>query len=56
MQNVAWPTMTVNRPELMPSGSSIVRKALFSAMPVTMPGSAIGRTTSSETAFAAEER
>ena len=35
---------------------SIVRKALFSAMPVTMPGSAIGRMISSETAWRPKKR
>lgn len=49
MQNVACPTITVNRPSWIPSGDSTVRKALLSAMPVTMPGSAIGRMTSSDT-------
>ena len=33
-QNVAWPMMIVSRPNSMP----IVRNAVFSARPVTMPG------------------
>ena len=49
MQNVACPTITVNSPSSTPSGCSMVRKAFDSAMPVTMPGSAIGRTTRSDT-------
>ena len=32
----------------MPSGSSTVLKVAFSAMPVTIPGSAIGRMTRNE--------
>ena len=51
MQNVAWPTMIVNRPAGMPSTG--VRKPVItdcSARPVTMPGSAIGRMTSRLTA------
>lgn len=36
--------MTVNMPRPTPSGSRTVRKAVLSATPVTMPGSAIGRT------------
>ena len=55
MQNVACPTITVNRPSCRPNGVSTVLNALFSAMPVTMPGSAIGRMTSSETRLPAEE-
>ena len=46
MENVAWPTITENNPSPMPSGSSTVLNVLFRATPVTMPGSAIGRTTS----------
>src|SRR5450631_3764320 len=45
MQKVAWPSTTVSRPNEMPSGFSTVRNAEFSAMPVTIPGSAIGRMT-----------
>ena len=47
MQNVAWPTMIVKSPALMPNTGS--RKPWIvdcRATPVTMPGSAIGRTTS----------
>ena len=40
-QNVAWPTMIVISPKSKPT----VRNAVFSAMPVTMPGRASGRTT-----------
>jgi hypothetical protein len=46
-QNVACATTSVSRDSGTPR---IVRKALFSAMPVTMPGNAIGRITSSDTA------
>ena len=38
-QKVAWPTMIVNRP----NGISNVTNVVRSAMPVTTPGSAIGR-------------
>ena len=48
MQNVAWPTMTVNRPSSMPSGDSTSRNVALSAMPVTIPGSASGSTTRNE--------
>ena len=48
MQNVAWPTITVNSPSPMPNGVSTSRNVAFSAMPVTMPGSAIGSTTRNE--------
>ena len=48
MQNVAWPTMIVNSPSATPNGSSTSRNVAFSAMPVTMPGSAIGRITRNE--------
>ncbi len=44
MQNVAWPMMIV----IIPSSIPIARKAVLSAMPVTMPGSAIGRITMNE--------
>ena len=40
--------MTVNRPSPMPNGSSTSRNVAFSAMPVTMPGSASGRMTRNE--------
>ena len=40
MQKVAWPTITVNSDRSMPSTCV---KVAFSAMPVTMPGSASGR-------------
>ena len=53
MQNVAWPMMTVSRPSDTPS--TCVNVA-FSAMPVTMPGSAIGRTTRNETASRPKKR
>ena len=39
-QKVAWPTMIVNRPNSMPN----VWKVVLSAMPVTTPGRAMGRT------------
>src|ERR1043165_2789669 len=51
MQNVAWPMMTDSRPLPRPIGSATVWNALASAMPVTMPGSAIGSTTSRDTAL-----
>ncbi len=41
-QNVAWPMMMVQ----MPNGTSPVLNAALSAMPVTMPGSAMGSSTS----------
>ena len=44
MQKVAWPTMIVNMPSSMPTA----RNAVLSAMPVTIPGSAIGRMTRNE--------
>ena len=47
MQNVAWPTMIVNSPALIPkTGCSRFWITDCSATPVTMPGSAIGRITS----------
>ena len=47
MQNVAWPTMIMNRPALIPNtGCSTFWIVDCSAIPVTMPGSAIGRITS----------
>src|SRR5436190_20712572 len=45
MQNVAWPTITVNRLRLMPSTWV---KVSDRATPVTIPGRAIGRTTRNE--------
>ena len=45
MQNVAWPRITVKRPNEIPSGTSTVLNAELSAIPVTMPGKAIGRIT-----------
>ena len=45
MQNVAWPTITVNRLRSMPR--TCVNVSL-SATPVTIPGSAIGRITRNE--------
>ena len=47
MQKVAWPTMIVKRPAVMPkTGLSRFWMTDWSAIPVTMPGSAIGRITS----------
>ena len=46
MQNVACETTRVKKPSRMPK---MVRNALAMAMPVTTPGSAIGRMISSET-------
>ena len=46
MQNVACPTTSVKN--VSPPSAWVNR--VFSAMPVTMPGSAIGSSTSSETA------
>ena len=40
-QNVAWPMMIVISPKSKPTA----RRAVFNAIPVTMPGSASGRTT-----------
>jgi hypothetical protein len=45
MQKVACPRITVNSPKLIPSGTSTVLNAELSAIPVMMPGSAIGRIT-----------
>ena len=56
MQNVEWPTMTVNSPKSMPIGRSVVAIALDSAMPVTMPGSAIGSTTRIDTVLRPKKR
>ena len=46
MQNVAWPTTIAN----MPSGNDRVANVVLSAMPVTMPGRAIGRMITNEIA------
>ena len=43
-QNVAWPTMIVSSPKSTPNVTNDVR----SAMPVTTPGRAIGRTRKNE--------
>ena len=48
MQNVACPTMIVNSPSRTPNGASTSRNVAFSAMPVTIPGSASGSTTRNE--------
>ena len=53
MQNVAWAMTTVRKPRSIPS---IVRNALLSAMPVTMPGRAIGRRISNETVWRPKKR
>ena len=45
MQNVAWPRITVNNPKLIPSGTRTVLNEALSAIPVMIPGSAIGRIT-----------
>ena len=45
MQNVAWPTMIVSSPNVMPK----FWKVVWSASPVMIPGSAIGRMTMNET-------
>ena len=52
MQNVAWPMMIVIRP----SSSPIVRNAVLRAMPVTMPGNAMGRITRNETTSRPKKR
>ena len=56
MQNVAWPTMIVNRPSPTPNGSSTSRNVAFSAIPVTIPGSASGRMTRNEIASRPKKR
>ncbi len=56
MQKVAWPTITVNRPRPTPSGARTVPKAELRAMPVTMPGSAMGRTTTKDTVSRPKKR
>ena len=53
MQNVAWPMTIVRRPSDTPSTCV---KVELSAMPVTMPGSAIGSTTRNETASRPKKR
>ena len=40
----------------MPTGSSTVRKVAFSAIPVTIPGSASGRMTRNETVSRPKKR
>ena len=45
MQNVAWP-MTIAS---IPSGRPVVANVVLRAIPVTMPGSAIGKITTNET-------
>ena len=44
MQNVAWPMTIVKSP----SGTPSVANVVDSAIPVTMPGRAIGRITTNE--------
>src|SRR3954452_15200009 len=53
MQKVAWPTITVNRLRLMPRTWV---KVSLRATPVTIPGSAIGRTTRNEIVSRPKER
>ena len=53
MQKVAWPTMTVNSVRSTPSTCV---KVAFSAMPVTMPGSAIGSSTRNEIVLRPKKR
>ena len=45
MQNVAWPTMIARTPR----GSPTVANVVLRAMPVTMPGSAIGKIRTKDT-------
>ena len=52
MQKVAWPIMIVHRLNVMPR----LLIDAFSAIAVTMPGSAIGSTRKSETAFRPKNR
>ena len=56
MQKVAWPTITVKSPSPTPNGSKMERKVAFSAIPVTIPGSAIGRMTRNETVSRPKKR
>ena len=53
MQKVAWATITVNRLRLMPKTWV---KVSLSAIPVTIPGSAIGRMTRKETVSRPKKR
>ena len=56
MQKVAWPTMIVKRPALMPkTGLSTFWMTDCSAIPVTMPGSAMGRIDQQRDRVAPEE-
>ena len=48
--------MIVKRPRSTPNGSGRLRKVVFSAMPVTIPGSAIGRMTRNEIASRPKKR
>ncbi len=52
MQNVAWPIMIVHRLKVMPTVLMPVR----SAIPVTIPGSAIGSTRTNEIAWRPKNR
>ena len=52
MQKVAWPMTIVSSERLIPANWN----AEFSAMPVMIPGSASGRTSSSETASRPKKR
>ena len=56
MQKVACPTMIVKSPRSTPNGSGRLRKVAFSAIPVTIPGSAIGRMTRNEIASRPKKR
>ncbi len=56
MQKVACPTMIVKRPSSTPNGSGRLRNVAFSAIPVTIPGSAIGRMTRNEIASRPKNR
>ena len=52
MQNVAWPIMIVNKLKVMPRVLMPVR----SAIPVTIPASAIGSTRTNEIAWRPKNR
>src|SRR2546423_14165909 len=52
MQNVAWPMMIVSTEKLIPR----LAKNEFSAMPVMIPGSAIGSTRTNDTASRPKNR
>src|SRR6266516_6029180 len=52
MQKVAWPTTIVHSDRLRP----LKAKKALSAMPVMIPGSAIGRTTTNETTSRPKKR